>query len=138
MDTDDLAGSTARIAGSTASVAEASYRPQAVGDTTPGEHTRATGAGDTAPGDRIEQMLMNYTVTDLKDGLRSKGLAVTGLKADLVKRLAGARDLPPDSLLNYVAEVMNEQNEKPQIRAILTVQASMAWLTAARTTTRGG
>ena len=86
----------------------------------------------------MKQILATYTVADLKDGLRVKGLKLTGLKQDLVDRLANSRDMPSEKLLDYVLEIMNKQGMKPRIQAILTEEAVMAWLTSARATTRSG
>ncbi len=67
-----------------------------------------------------------------------KVFKLTGLKQNLVDRLANSTDMPPEKLLDYVLEIMNKQGLKPRIQEILTEEAVMAWSASSRTLSRGG
>ena len=77
-------------------------------------------------------VLTTYTVKDLKDGLRIKGLKVGGLKADLVRRLANARAMPSNRMFELMVEYLNKYDLKPPIQAIVTEDALLAWMAACR------
>ncbi len=52
-----------------------------------------------------------------------KNLKLTGLKQDLVDRLANSMDLPSEKLLGYVLEMMSEQGFRSLIQEILMEEA---------------
>ena len=78
----------------------------------------------------IFQLLNTYRVQDLREGLKSKGLPVSGIKEDLVRRLANGNVWPPQSLLDRVSNLARIRNIRAPILAIMTVTAGEAWLTA--------
>ena len=79
---------------------------------------------------QIVHLLNTYRVQDLKEGLRSKGLPISGIKGDLVQRLANGNVWPPQSLIDRVSDLARILSIRAPILAIMTVTAGEAWLTA--------
>ena len=92
--------------------------------------------------EEIVHLLNTYRVQDLREGLKSKGLPVSGVKEDLVRRLANGNVWPPQSLIDRVSNLARirsisrrrrgfvDCHSRAPILAIMTVAAGEAWLTA--------
>ena len=92
--------------------------------------------------EEIVHLLNTYRVQDLREGLKSKGLPVSGIKEDLVRRLANGNVWPPQSLIDRVSDLARirsishrrrgfvDCHSRAPILAIMTVTAGEAWLTA--------